>query len=65
MVNKSIYNEMRDLGKKSASMRSLAIDGKISYEDSTEMRKKQTDVWNKFQFYKNFIKASDKLKGGK
>ena len=58
-MKKEIREKRHDLYRKSLKLRDLSnsFDGEKSYE----IRKKQDEIYNKWKFYNNIIKADDKI----
>lgn len=61
---KDIYMEINKMNKKSFEMREIASDEKVSFEKSKKIREEQTKLYNKLNFFKNFVKANQKLEMG-
>ena len=60
-MNKTISHKKNELFKESILLREEA--GKIdNFDKSMNVRKKQDDVYKRYQFYTNMIKANDKIK---
>ena len=62
---KDIYMEINKMNKKSFEMREIASDEKVDFEKSKKIREEQTKLYNKLNFFKNFVKANQKLEMGK
>ena len=52
------------MNKKSFEMREIASDEKVDFEKSKKIREEQTKLYNKLNFFKNFVKANQKLEMG-
>ena len=52
------------MNKKSFEMREIASDEKVGFEKSKKIREEQTKLYNKLNFFKNFVKANQKLEIG-
>ena len=61
---KDIYMEINKMSKKSFEMREIASDEKVDFEKSKKIREEQTKLYNKLNFFKNFVKANQKLEMG-
>ena len=61
---KDIYMEINKMNKKSFEMREIASDEKVDFEKSKTIREEQTKLYNKLNFFKNFVKANQKLEMG-
>lgn len=61
---KDIYMEINKMNKKSFEMRKIASDEKVDFEKSKKIREEQTKLYNKLNFFKNFVKANQKLEMG-
>ena len=61
---KDIYIEINKMNKKSFEMREIASDEKVDFEKSKKIREEQTKLYNKLNFFKNFVKANQKLEMG-
>lgn len=61
---KDIYMEINKMNKKSFEMREIASDEKVDFEKSKKIREEQTKLYNKLNFFKNFVKANQKLEMG-
>lgn len=61
---KDIYMEINKMNKKSFEMREIASDEKVGFEKSKKIREEQTKLYNKLNFFKNFVKANQKLEIG-
>ena len=61
---KDIYMEINKMNKKSFEMREIASDEKVDFEKSKKVREEQTKLYNKLNFFKNFVKANQKLETG-
>ena len=61
---KDIYMEINKMNKKSLEMREIASDEKVDFEKSKKIREEQTKLYNKLNFFKNFVKANQKLEMG-
>ena len=61
---KDIYMEINKMHKKSFEMRETALDEKVDFEKSKKIREEQTKLYNKLNFFKNFVKANQKLEMG-
>lgn len=61
---KDIYMEINKMNKKSLKMREIASDEKVDFEKSKKIREEQTKLYNKLNFFKNFVKANQKLEMG-
>ena len=57
-----IKEKMNEERKKSMILLDLAIDEKIPFEKSQEMRKEQKEHYNKFQFLKKLNEAMEDKK---
>lgn len=56
---RTIKEKMNEERKKSMILLDLAIDEKIPYEKSQEMREQQKECYNKFQFFKKLNEAME------
>lgn len=63
-MNRAILDKKYELYKKSKSLRETTLDIEDK-EKVLELRKKQDDMYKRFQFYSNIIKANDKIKRDK
>ena len=54
-----IKEKMNEERKKSMILLDLAIDEKIPFKKSQEMRKEQKEHYNKFQFFKKLNEAME------
>lgn len=61
---KDIYMEINKMNKKSFEMREIASNEKVDFEKSKKIREEQTKLYNKLNFFKNFVKANQKLEMG-
>ena len=61
---KDIYMEINKMNKKSFEMREIASDENVDFEKSKKIREEQTKLYNKLNFFKNFVKANQKLEMG-
>lgn len=61
---KDIYMKINKMNKKSFEMREIASDEKVDFEKSKKIREEQTKLYNKLNFFKNFVKANQKLEMG-
>ena len=61
---KDIYMEINKMNKKSFEMREIASDEKVDFEKSKKIREEQTKLYKKLNFFKNFVKANQKLEMG-
>lgn len=57
---KNIYKTMNKLLDESKTMQSVAFEECLKYKDCQTLRKRQEEVYNKYSFYKGFIKAMNK-----
>lgn len=62
---KDIYLKRNKLRENSIKLRSAKFDNSIKREDTFKLNEEQTKVFNKFNFYNEFIKAYTKEKEGK
>lgn len=60
---KNVILEMNELLEKSKALRSNAMKEGLSYNESQKIREEQTKVFNKYNFYKGFVKANAKKEG--
>ena len=56
-VCKNVYEAMAQMKRSSITMRNEALDEKMSFDRSNEIRKEQSQSYNKLQFYKNVVNA--------
>lgn len=61
-MKKEIQDKKIDLYKKSVELRNMGAIWNLSYEKSEEIRKKQTELYNKCMFFKGLSNAMDKIK---
>lgn len=63
-MKKEIRTKRKELLIKSKNLQSVSFE-KSTYEKSKAIRNKQDEVYKKWLFYDNFIKASEKVDGVK
>lgn len=56
----NIYLKRNELSEKSKHLRSAKFDIKVKMKKSIEIDKEQDKIWNKFNFYNEYIKAKNK-----
>lgn len=56
-----LYEYQKDQLKKSARLRELAYDDRISQNKIDELRKEQKEAYDKYNFIKDFRKAINKI----
>jgi hypothetical protein len=59
-MNREILDKKDKLYRKSVALRSLALDCKSV--KAKEILEKQDDVYKRWKFYSNILKANDKVK---
>lgn len=57
-----IYLKRNELRKNSVYLRSAKFDKRLKKEETFKLNEEQTEVYNKFNFYNEFIKAYSKEK---
>ena len=62
---RDIYLKRNELCRLSKDIRSAKFDMYVNKEDVTNLIKVQTDIWNRYKFYDNFIKNRRIVKDGR
>lgn len=57
---KNIYKTMNKLLEESKAIQGVAFEECLKYKECEKLRKKQSEVYNKYAFYKGYIKAINK-----
>ena len=57
-----IYLKRNKLRENSVKLRSAKFDKRLKKEDTFKLNEEQTEIWKKFSFYNEFIKAYSKEK---
>lgn len=58
---KEIREEIKKMTSKTKSMRLVAMDKNMTYEESDKLRKEEEYIYGKCNFFKGFLKAWDKV----
>ena len=61
-MKREVRDKKEELYKQTKILKNLYWDKNISYEKGTKLREEQTKTYNKYLFFKNLIKAEDKIK---
>lgn len=61
-MNRNIKEEKYKLIKRCRALRDLAKEGDLSYNKKIELYRKQGEIYKKYKFYDNLIKAREKIK---
>lgn len=61
MINKETRQKRSELCRESFRIRK-AMSEDVSYEKMMELKRKQNEIYKKWDFYDKFIKADEKLK---
>ena len=56
----NIYLKRNELNEKSKKLRSIKFDNNVKEERSFEIDKEQTEIYKKFTFYNEYLKAINK-----
>lgn len=56
----NIYLKRNELSEKSKHLRSAKFDVKVKNERSFELDKEQDEIYHRFKFYNEYIKARNK-----
>lgn len=61
MINKETRQKRSELCRESFRIRK-AMSEDVSYEKMMELKRKQNEIYKKWDFYNGFIKAQEKIK---
>lgn len=61
-MKREVRDKKEELYKQTKILKNLYWDKNLSYEKGTKLREEQTKTYNKYLFFKNLIKAEDKIK---
>ena len=59
---KTIYQRRTELYRKWSDLKSCMADENLSFEKWMEIKEQEDDAYNRWYFYDNYIKATNKLK---
>ena len=61
-MKRDISDKRNELRNKSIALDGLKLDKNLKYETSIKIAGEQNEVYKKWEFYDNFIKANEKIK---
>ena len=61
-MKREVRDKREKLFKETLNLKKLYWQNSFSYEKGTKIRKEQSKVYDKWNFYKNMIKAEEKIK---
>jgi hypothetical protein len=61
-MKREVRDKKEELYKQTKILKNLYWEKNLSYEKGTKLREEQTKTYNKYLFFKNLIKAEDKIK---
>ena len=61
-MKRDISDKRNELRNKSIALDGLKLDKNLKYETAIKIAGEQNEVYKKWEFYDNFIKANEKIK---
>lgn len=61
-MKREVRDKKEQLYKQTKILKKLYWENNLSYEKGTQLREEQNEVYNKWVFYNEMLKANDKLK---
>jgi hypothetical protein len=60
---KTVYLKINKLTEQSRQMRELAGNKDVNFKQAEKIREEQDKIYNKLEFFKNFVKVKNQLEG--